>query len=89
MVLRKFMSLMRNKEDNPKDRYYSLQEAEGDNGPCQDIPCHRTVGLVVAIVQRCSRWAGVCLPCDRRVGDYRLRHHTSVGTNNDTRRWLR
>jgi len=71
-----------NEEGCHKDRYYSPRGAEGpegDNGPTHNPPCHCTRGLVVALVQQCSRRAEVYLAGRHQVGDYQ--HRSPVGTD--------
>jgi hypothetical protein len=53
-----------------KDSYYSLQVAQGGNGPCRNRPHRCTASLAVDPVQRCLREAGVCRPNGRHAGDY-------------------
>lgn len=46
-----------------KGRYHLLEGAEGGS-PCHDNPRHYSAGLVVDLVQRCSRLAEVQAPRD-------------------------
>jgi len=65
----------------PKDGYYSLPAAEGDNGPCRNNACHYMAGPAVPLVRRCYPRAEAYPPSVHQAGDFRQR--SLVGTNNN------